>query len=464
MYTDENKPNILFIMTDQHRFDYLTCAGANFVKTPNIDRIARKGMRFTNCFTNAPVCVPARIGLACGLQPARVGALDNFSYLPLNIPTFYQHFRNHGYRMGCVGKLDLAKPSSYNGRYGDRPCVYGWGFTHPEEVEGKLHSGRSPLPRGPYGFYLKERGQYEKFHESYKAKGGKSKSYGEWGSSMGLSDDSVLPTEDFQDTYIGKRACEWIDNISDDFPWHLFVSFAGPHDPYDPPVEYAERYRNAEVPDPIPAPAEGKPQWITKKQNQLDIDKVKHTRRQYCAAIELIDDQIGNILDSLQKRGMMENTYIVFCSDHGDMLGDLGLYQKSVPYEASIHVPLIIAGPGIPEGEISDAMVELIDLNPTVSDLAGLPHQQNMDAQSLYDILKQKKQEHREDIVTRLESFRCIRTKKYKFINNINDKSELYDLENDPCELNNIIDDNPEIARTLYMRILQRYMEGKWLY
>ncbi|MBT3272035.1 MAG: sulfatase-like hydrolase/transferase, partial [Spirochaetales bacterium] len=135
------KPNVLLIMSDQQRFDYLGYAGASFVNTPNLDRLAERGTAFSHCVTNAPVCAAARIGLATGLQPFRVGSLSNTSFLPRSSTTYYQRVRDNGYRVGCVGKLDLAKPDRYNGRYGDRPCIYGWGFTHPEECEGKMHAG-----------------------------------------------------------------------------------------------------------------------------------------------------------------------------------------------------------------------------------------------------------------------------------------------------------------------------------
>ena len=144
------RPNILFIMDDQHRHDYLGAAGADFLRTPHLDRLAAAGVRFTQCTTNAPVCAPARIGLASGLQPSRLGCLDNSGRLPLGTTTYYQRLRDAGYRVGCVGKLDLRKSDGYNGRYGDRPYAYSWGFTHPEECEGKIHSGSSSTPIGPY--------------------------------------------------------------------------------------------------------------------------------------------------------------------------------------------------------------------------------------------------------------------------------------------------------------------------
>ncbi|MGC9346591.1 MAG: sulfatase family protein, partial [Anaerolineae bacterium] len=416
------RPNVLFIMSDQHRWDYFGAAGAAFVRTPNLDRIAERGVRFTQCTTNSPVCAPARIGLATGLQPVRLGALDNSAYLPNSASTYYQRLRDDGYRVGCVGKLDLAKPDGYNGRYGDRPCVYAWGFTHPEECEGKMHAGRSPTPRGPYGFYLQERGLYQAFHEDYAARAA-----GGW--VKDAARDSVLPTDAFEDAYIGRRAAEWIETIPDDFPWHYFVSFVGPHNPFDPPTEYAERYRDAPMPPAIDDTMEGKPGAVKKKTRGLTPEQVAVTRRQYCAAIELIDDQIGRMIEALEARGMLDNTYIVYSADHGEMLGDHGLYTKSVPYEAALRVPLLIAGPGIEGGRVSDALVELIDVNPTICDLAGLPTQSGIDARSLASILRAQSTAHRTETVSAIRHFRCIRTERYKYIQNYNALDELYDLE-----------------------------------
>lgn len=454
---DSAHRNVLFIMDDQHRFDYLGCAGADYVHTPNIDRLAARGVRFTHCCTNAPICAPARIGLATGLQPARIGALDNSSYLPQSAPTYYQRLRDHGYRVGCVGKLDLAKPAHYNGRFGDRPCVYGWGFTHPEECEGKQHAGSSPTPLGPYTYYLQERGLLRQFHEDYRARARAD-------SLIGASHDSVLPTDAFEDAYIGRRAVEWLERIPDDFPWHLFVSFVGPHNPFDPPTEYADRYRQADMPPAILDPMDGKPSWLKRRQIATEPEGVAVTRRQYCAAIEAVDDQLGLLLDALERRGMLENTYIVFSSDHGEMLGDHGLYTKHVAYEPSLRVPLIVAGPGIGEGRVSDALIELIDLNPTICALAGLPAQEHIDARSFAPILRGESATHRGEVVSAEINYRCIRTDRYKFILNYNDLPELYDLKEDPRELENIAQAHPDLVRTLASRLQQRFLEGGWLW
>jgi choline-sulfatase len=442
-------------MSDQHRWDYFGAAGADFVHTPNLDRIAERGVRFTTCTTNSPVCAPARIGLATGLQPVRLGALDNAAYLPNSTTTYYQRLRGHGYRVGCVGKLDLAKPDGYNGRYGDRPSVYAWGFTHPEECEGKMHAGRSPTPQGPYGFYLQERGLYQAFHEDYDARAA-----GGW--VRDASRDSVLPTDAFEDAYIGRRAAEWIEAVAQDFPWHYFVSFVGPHNPFDPPTEYADHYRDTPMPTAVVDSLEGKPDAVKKKARGLTPEEIEVTRRQYCAATELIDDQIGLMLAALDARGMLDNTYIVYSADHGEMLGDHGLYTKSVPYEAALRVPLLIAGPGIESGRVSDALVELIDLNPTICELAGLPEQSQIDAKSVVPILRGEATAHRGETVSAIRDFRCIRTDRYKYIENYNALDELYDLDQDPDELINQVNAAPDLAHALSRRLRDRYLEGKW--
>ena len=448
----ETSPNILLIMTDQHRWDYLGCYGADFVDTPNIDRLADSGLRFANAFTNAPVCAPARIGLATGMHPARIGTLDNQSYLPSRLPTYYQRLRDSGYRVGCVGKLDLAKPDPYNGRDGDRPAVYRWGFTHPEEVEGKMHAaqGDPSAPHGPYTHYLKGRRRLNRFCEDYRVRA-------EAGWIIDASHDSVLPTEDFHDVYIGRRAARWIAQIADDFPWHLVVSFVGPHDPFDPPSEYAEIFREAVMPPAIKRRREGAPRWIRKRRRACGEAELAHIRRQYCALIKLIDDQVGLLLAALERRDMLEHTIIIFTSDHGEMLGDHDLWQKQVPYEPSIHIPLIVAGAGIQQGKVSDAIVDMMDLNPTICALAGVDPAPAMDARSFDQILIGAQHAHRQEVMSALPMFRCLRTATAKFVDSANDLPELYDLAHDPAETRNIAAEFPDRVGAMRDR-LRRYL------
>ena len=163
------------------------------------------------------------------------------------------------------------------------------------------------------------------------------------------------------------------------------------------------------------------------------------------------------MLNALEQRGMLENTYIIYSSDHGEMLGDHGLYTKSVPYEASLRVPLIIAGPGINRQRTSDTLVELIDINPTICDLVDVPVLENIDGQSVVPILHGDTDSHRDNTVSRLQNFTCIRTDTHKLIESRDGFIELYDLKNDPDELDNIADDNPQLVEELTSVMNSRY-------
>ena len=154
---------------------------------------------------------------------------------------------------------------------------------------------------------------------------------------------------------------------------------------------------------------------------------------------------------------MLENTIIIFTSDHGEMLGDHGLWQKSLPYEPSIHIPLIVAGPGIQPGKVCDTLVDMMDLNPTICALAGVNAAPDLDARSFDQLLLGQKTEHRQEIMSALPSFRCLRTATKKFVDNINDAPELYDLANDPAETQNLADERPDEVAAMRER-LKRYL------
>ena len=211
------------------------------------------------------------------------------------------------------------------------------------------------------------------------------------------------------------------------------------------------------MPPAIVDDMEGKPEWVKRRVVDVSPEEITITRQQYCAATELIDDQIGEMLRALEQRGMLDNTYIIYSSAHGEMLGDHGLYTKSVAYEASLRVPLIVAGPGIPKNQVSDSLIELIDLNPTICDFAGVPVLPRIDACSIAPLLRGETETHRSETVSALRTFRCVRTASHKLIENYNDITELYDLENDPDELHNIAQSERQIANTLRGRLGTRF-------
>ena len=249
--------------------------------------------------------------------------------------------------------------------------------------------------------------------------------------------------------------------VPETHPWMMFVNFVGPHSPFDAPTEYADRYRDAEMPDVVPTIMDGKPEWIRRRDHGLDPEAVVEAQRQYCGTIEVIDNQVRQMLDALEQRGMMDNTYIIFSSDHGEMLGDFGLYSKFVAYEGSLRVPLLVSGPGVEGGRVSDALVELIDINPTICELARLAPQEHIDARSFVSVLENEAAEHRTETASVIENFRCIRTREYKLILNYNDVFELYDLVNDPLELNNVVDERPAVFEDLHGRLRARFFGSR---
>ncbi len=450
------RPNILIILDDQHRWDYIGHMGAAFVNTPTIDSIAERGVAFTQCCTNSPICAPARIALATGLMPTRTGCLTNADCLPISLPNHYRHFRDHGYRVELVGRHDLSKPRAPDSVHGNRPLNFSYGFTRALEIEGGMAAARDVTsaggkPTGPYSQYLAERGLLERYSEDFMARRSK-------GWIIGASHDSVLETEDHQDSYVGTQAVKRLELLEHDFPWFMFVSFQGPHDPFDPPTEFADRCRHRAMPPPIPADSAGKPDRTRQRQTAYatatDAD-ILLARRQYAAKIELIDTQIGRILAALEQRGELDNTIIVFASDHGEMLGDHGLFIKHVAYEPSMRVPLCLCGPGIQPGR-SDALVELFDLNPTLVELAGLPAQAGLDANSFASVLHSPGEAHRDHCVTVEQGYAAIRTERWKYIDTWNQQPELYDLQADPEERHNLLPGADDQAATLARRLTAR--------
>ena len=448
------RPNILLISTDSLRSDFLGCAGGP-ARTPNIDALAARGVRFETCITNSPVCAPARSSLAIGIEPHRMGGQDNDVQVQPNTRKYYGQLRDHGYHVACAGKLDLGKPSGLPGPDGAAPRAYAWGFTQPFEVEEHSALRNHPDPTGPYSHWLAARGDYQAVHQDLlrRAKTGHVKDL----------QDFPLETEAFVDSFIARHALEWLKEAPKDNPWHLFVSFVGPHFPYSPPTEYADRWRDAEMPERVVS-MEGKPQRILDKFDDHDPDYVLNARRQYCGRLELIDDQIGKIVAQLKANGDWDNTWVFFTSDHGDNLGDHGIMTAGNPYEPAINVPLIATGPGCREGRVTPALAEWFDLGPTCCELAGVPAIPEIQARSFAPVLRGESDTHRPDCFSHFRGFQVLRTQTHKYIFNEDQTPELYDMENDPGETRNLLhgDDVSEEVNTLAGKMRARLGE-RWV-
>jgi choline-sulfatase len=460
------RPNILFVMADQHRFDWLGCAGMDQVATPNLDRLAASGVRFAQATCNSPLCAPARAALATGVRPERCHVLDNGYNLDPDAWTVYRHLRRYGYRTALFGKLDLHKPQNYNGVRGDLPITYQLGFTHPFEAEGKQHgAGEVRVQRedgsierlllGPYQQHLAAKGLLNAFTEDYRYRATVHEHYAE---------PSVLPCEDFEDAWIGDTACDYLRDLPQDAPWFTFVSFVGPHNPWDAPREYLDKYADVEMPAPIADVQAGKPDWVQDKQESMSRGTTPQTaqkmRQNYSGMVTLIDDYVGEMLEIIEARGELADTLVIYTSDHGEMLGDMGLVHKSVHYESALRVPMILSGHGVPAAGESDALVELFDLTPTLLELVGLPVPTGLDARSLVPLMQGETKQVHDLQITQLPPITSVRGERYKAISNPNDQPELYDLQEDPCELENIYDAHPDIYDDMMARARHQVRGG----
>lgn len=467
--------NILLIMLDQMNAGWMSSLSPMLVETPHMDRIAAEGVSFSRAACNSPLCAPSRAALASGLYPSRLGVLDNFENYPLHVPTYYQHLRDHGYRVGVVGKTDLHKPEHYYGVGGNRPVMYQLGFTDPMDMEGKMSAGQfnrealfpsagqkkqaidfSKLaPLGPYQEFLMREGQMETFYSDY-ARRMQDKA-------VHHSAVSPLDVKYNQETFIAENAANFIRNAGTDTPWHLFVSFVGPHDPWDAPEEYYRRYADRTYPPALQDDMLGKPSWIQARRKQHSSGMTKEAenevKRHYAGMIHMIDDRIGEILDELDRTGQRANTTIILTADHGEMMGAHGLFTKFVMYEDALRIPLVISDPDFTPRRDRSTLAELIDLFPTILDIAGAPFDRHaIDGKSLLPVLHNESTPHKVLQYSQLRNCRMVFDGRYKYIENCNDRGELYDLQSDPDELVNIYGESPAVVRELTVKMRKNYL------
>ncbi len=381
--------NILFIMCDQLRFDYLGCAGHPTIKTPNIDALAARGVRFTRAYVQSPVCGPSRMSFYTGRYMRSHGA--NWNRFPLRVgePTLGSHLAKLGVRNVLVGKTHMQADTEGMARLGIDPgsdigireaeC----GF-EPYERDDGLHP--DPAPRPAYDTYLAERGYdgpnpWERWANSGAAPDGSLHN----GWLLAHADKPARVAEDDSETpYMTRRAMRFIEEAqSDDRPWCLHLSYIKPHWPYIAPAPYHAMYSAADVIPPVRAEAERiapHPVYGAFMDHLVGRNFSDDATRigvipAYMGLITQIDDHLGRLFRFLEARGLSETTMIVFASDHGDYLGDHWLGEKDLFHDCSAKIPLIIADPSAAadatRGTTCDALVEAIDLAPTFLEWFG---------------------------------------------------------------------------------------------
>jgi len=436
------RPNLLFLFPDQWRWDFLGCEDAPFgkmpVRTPSIDKLAARGVRFTQCRTNSPLCAPARACLAQGVRYERCGVPGNHENTDLAAPNIFKALRDAGYRTMTCGKSDLRKGADVFADDGFPDWLSEIGFSAACDQRGKMNGGRPPFDKtGPYMAYLREQGVMQAHIDDYeRRKVGVTQATSPW--------PAPFDREHFTDDFTGRQALRLLDesptNDDGENPWLLWVNFPGPHDPHDAPRELQQRYDGVIFPDPIDG--------LTSHHQHEGIDH-QQLRRNYAASCEGLDEWVGRILDAVEQRGELENTLVVFSSDHGEMLGDHGRWAKSIWYEPSVHVPLIIVGPGVRQDAVSAALVELIDLGATLLEAGGVAPLPDADACSLTPVLRGEATTHRDHVRSALGGWRLVFDGRYKLVRAEGESDRLFDLHEDPAERHDIASLQPESARLL---------------
>lgn len=427
-----DKPNILFIMTDQLRGDCLGIAGHPDVKTPYLDNLAARGVYFTNAYTAVPSCIAARCAVHTGLKQEnhkRVGYMDRVDWNYRH--TLAGELAQNGYYTQCVGKMHV------------HPLRNLMGFHNIELHDGYLHSYRNANTP-----YFENQRIADDYFYYIKNELGISADI----TDMGLECNSFVARpwiyeEKYHPTnWVADRSVDFLRRRDRGKPFFLMSSFVRPHPPFDAPRYYFDMYRNMELTPPWVGDwadkerLKQKGRFFDSDTGPIDSELMRQAQIGYYACISHLDNQIGRLIDSLKDDGSFDDTVIIFTSDHGELLGDHHTYRKTRPYRGSINIPMIIAGGNIKPGTISDSLVELRDILPTALDLAGGTVPEAIDGKSM---LKENNREYihgehsggdigNQFIVTKKDKF-CWFTEsgREQYFNIAEDPHELYDGIND---------------------------------
>ncbi len=458
--------NVLWICTDQQRWDTLGCNGQSWVHTPHIDSLAARGVNFEHAYCQNPTCTPSRASFLTSRYPSTNRDRRNGQNMPAGELLVTRVLADAGYRCGLSGKLHISacNPSvtqEMEPRIDDGYEVFHW--SHGPQVE---NSGNAYLN------WLKQKGvKYETpFME-------------------GMKHVRVgMPAELHQTTWCADRAIEFIEEGAQnpERPWLFSLNIFDPHQPFDAPLSHLQRYMDRidqiPLPDYVPGELEHTTQW-QRKDHQLnirytydDISDCEHRmlKASYWAMVDLIDEQVGRVLEALRRTGQDKNTLVIFMSDHGEMLGDHGIYLKGAYfYQPLARVPLVIAGPGVQQRGRSGALIELLDIAPTLLEMAGVDKPPTMQGRSFWKLLTEGNapDQHRKDIYCEYHYGAAVNGEndpmctmlfdgRHKLTISHNEpvEGELYDLQADPNEHRNLWADpqHAQIKACLMLRLCNR--------
>ena len=420
------RPNILFILCDDLRPDALGCYGSKDVKTPNIDRLAREGVRFANAFCTTSLCSPSRASILTGVYASRHGVRDNFTELPTALPHWPGRLRENGYTTAYVGKWHMGE--------------------------------NNDSPRPGFDYFVTHKGQ-GKYPET------------EWN----LNGQRTEVIKGYYTTVVTDLALDWLAKQNTGRPWSMCVGHKAPHSFYTPEEKYAHVFDSVRVRYPDSAfHLEDKPDWVKQRRNTWhgiygplfewrkkfpddspaavkDFEAMVHG---YWATVLSVDDSVGRLVGWLKKTGQYENTLIIFMGDNGLLEGEHGMVDKRTMHEPSIRVPIIARGPGLPRRKVIKSQVLTMDTAPSILSICGAPPITNAQGRSWQALANGRDPSWRkawfyeynyEKQFPYTPNIRGLRTDEWKFIryppgDGSPDQHlpELYNLRNDPGERHNL--------------------------
>jgi choline-sulfatase len=422
----DRRPNLLLIMVDQLAAGWLPAYGHPVVQAPTLTRLAREGVVFENAYCPSPLCSPSRAGLLTGRLPSRSGVFDNAAELPASSSTVTHRLRALGYATCLAGKMHFVGPDQLHG-FEERLTT----DVYPADLTW------TPDWRRPVG----ERLDWYHTMESVLR--------------PGVCEASMQLDYDAEVTFQGVRRLFDFARSRDRDPFFLVVSFTNPHDPWEIPWRYWDRYDPDAIPPPRvpPLPASQDDPHSLRLREMIGVDEaglsaaqVRTARHAYFAAISYVDERIGELLAALHRAGLADQTVVVFTADHGEMLGERGLWYKMSFFEPSARVPLIVWAPGrVPAGRVA-APVSLLDVAPTLLELAADTgaDEVELDGTSLAPLLDGRAAAGPRDVVSEYlaegvtSPALMIRRGPHKFVSCGTDPDQLYDLADDPHELVNL--------------------------
>ncbi len=440
------KPNILLLFTDQQRIDTINAAGASHMHTPNLDRLVKEGCLYTNAYSPNPVCMPARHNLITGL-PARFHSFATNSGKPLgyDMPVLPKILSDNGYDTRAIGKMHFKPVRRHHGFNKMELMEECPGFREDDE----------------YTMYLKENGL-----------GNILNIHGIRNLLYYLPQRSLIPEEHHGSTWVADRSVKYIKENKGRRPFFLWSSWIAPHPPFDIPDSYADMYKDKDLPEVFKSKTPVS--WVTELRGTIPgipeekwDEYVRRMREVYYSSVSFVDHNIGKVLDALDEAGQMDNTIIIFTTDHGEMLGDHGSFGKSCAYDSSARIPFIIRYPEkFKPGSINHDFCDLNDILPTILDLTGIdyPGKIELPGGSLLKDSKDRRYQYME-FGSGVYRWIAIRDRDFKYIYHYRGPyEELFDMNNDPEESINLLyeqaDKYAEIRNKLKFSLLA--YEKKW--